>query len=163
MEGLSHSPGASQPPCSSSPIPFHGCPLQSYGRGWGEYGQLSETLYRGVSRESRPILFPKKMMVMIIVMGGAMVVVPLPRVLQLCITCCMQHVLAAKQSSASKASSGQRRPTEETKKDKKQERITNLEDKGGRGDRLSPVGILNHCGFNKKSRKTCIFDRFFDP
>ena len=24
----------------------------------------------------------------------------------------------------------------------------NLEDKGGRGDRLSPVGILNPCGFN---------------
>ena len=46
---------------------------------------------------------------------------------------------------------GQDKDHDQTKgKQKEQEtgKNNNLEDKGGRGDRLSPLGILNPCGFN---------------
>ena len=69
-----------------------------------------------------------------------------PILLKLCITYCC--VLAAGQrSSASKADRlDKTRP--KRKKNNRNRKNNNLEDKGGRGDRLSPVGILNHCGFN---------------
>ena len=52
---------------------------------------------------------------------------------------------ARQRSSASKADRTKtNRKTQRTQTGKNK----NLEDKGGRGDRLSPVGILNPCGFN---------------
>ena len=59
----------------------------------------------------------------------------------MCMLCC-----AAGQSKAAPRRRTGQRPTEETKKDKETGKNNNLEDKGGRGDRLSPVGILNPCG-----------------